>query len=612
MKIFSKITIALVLFVGLVFVVGDVIADSVNVSVGASPTSGNTTLNVSANGNISVSGVSCANYRIHCWTGQNDPIGCRSGGVSKTCTYSSAGTYNLNLKAWLPNDSCSPPRNYCGLDVDSVTISVSDPSPPPPANSYLPEGALEVATCDEITGWAYDRDNLGRPIYVHLYVDGAYQPPQILANINRVDVGDHVFNFAVPDSLKDGTDKVIRVYGINIRADGVVTGTNVELLGSPKTINCEPPPFNDAEYVSSDIPSGVNIDETFPVSVTFKNVGTTIWTVTDMHRMGIHEWDSIASASAHVFSLPSFRFLLTEDVAPQESFTFTFDATAPATPGTYSFPGFQMLQEGLEWFGEEAPSYQIVVAAIEQPTVDLDSLREPEDYCTSPFGITVNWTYSHPTEPQMYYRIQIDDEPDFLEPIIIDTGMQESSTNSKFVASGYNPAYLDDGGNLSYGATTHYVRVKVRIIDRHPGGIISDWSNVMSWTTPNAPVSHPNFTWEPEQIVEGGEIQFTDTSADPKPLTYAWSFGDGGVSDEVNPTYTYETDGNKSVTLTANPGGETECSITKDLDVKEKPPIWKEILPNLFFSAPSPGLEPGSSGPKPDVLSIILQGLFKK
>jgi hypothetical protein len=38
-------------------------------------------------------------------------------------------------------------------------------------------------------------------------------------------------------------------------------------------------------------------------------------------------------------------------VAPWANATFTFTTQAPLTPGVYTF-AWQMLQEGVEWFGD--------------------------------------------------------------------------------------------------------------------------------------------------------------------------------------------------------------------------------------------------------------------
>ncbi len=54
-------------------------------------------------------------------------------------------------------------------------------------------------------------------------------------------------------------------------------------------------------------------------------------------------------------------------------------------------------------------------------------------------------------------------------------------------------------------------------------------------------------------------VNFTNTSTGPGPLSFAWSFGDGGTSGVTNPSYTYAANGLYSVTLvTTSPQGCTD------------------------------------------------------
>jgi PKD repeat protein len=47
-------------------------------------------------------------------------------------------------------------------------------------------------------------------------------------------------------------------------------------------------------------------------------------------------------------------------------------------------------------------------------------------------------------------------------------------------------------------------------------------------------------------------VAFTDKSTGVTPMTYQWTFGDGGTSSAINPTHTYTADGIYSVTLTVS------------------------------------------------------------
>lgn len=66
------------------------------------------------------------------------------------------------------------------------------------------------------------------------------------------------------------------------------------------------------------------------------------------------------------------------------------------------------------------------------------------------------------------------------------------------------------------------------------------------------------------EVISANEITFTNTSADFDDLL--WDFGDGNTSTETNPTHTYATSGDFTVTLTVNKCGKSGVK-TKTLNV---------------------------------------------
>lgn len=68
--------------------------------------------------------------------------------------------------------------------------------------------------------------------------------------------------------------------------------------------------------------------------------------------------------------------------------------------------------------------------------------------------------------------------------------------------------------------------------------------------------AHADFTADRNTIYAEASINFTDASY--KATSWEWSFGDGGVSTEENPTHTYKRSGVYDVTLTINSGAETQ------------------------------------------------------
>jgi hypothetical protein len=98
-------------------------------------------------------------------------------------------------------------------------------------------GAFE-ASCERVSGWAYDLSNPDSSIDVSIY-DGDSLLTTLHANLSRPAVraaghgtGVYGFEYAIPTSLKDG-----RSHTISVR----VTANGRELYGSPKSLKCEAP-----------------------------------------------------------------------------------------------------------------------------------------------------------------------------------------------------------------------------------------------------------------------------------------------------------------------------------------------------------------------------------
>lgn len=146
----------------------------------------------------------------------------------------------------------------------------------------------------------------------------------------------------------------------DVNVAGVTAGTMAELCALSQT--------NDAS-LSINLPGSFNEDVNQPifVQVTATNTGDTTWTPADNYKLGVTDGKQ---AEADAFSLP-YRFEMPagSSIATGESVTFSFNATAPSTAGTYDFPRFQMLKEGVEWFGEKTPNISVnVIQPNRRPT----------------------------------------------------------------------------------------------------------------------------------------------------------------------------------------------------------------------------------------------------
>ncbi len=96
----------------------------------------------------------------------------------------------------------------------------------------------------------------------------------------------------------------------------------------------------------------------------------------------------------------------------------------------------------------------------------------------------------------------------------------------------------------------------------------------------------------------GLEASFTNQSANA--TSYSWDFGDGGMSSEANPTYTYGASGDYDVTLTAmdNMGQSdfitkkvsvSDASFTADVMSNDAGKVWRLAGEGSYKVGPGPG-----------------------
>jgi subtilisin family serine protease len=116
--------------------------------------------------------------------------------------------------------------------------------------------------------------------------------------------------------------------------------------------------WNKADDVSSDfvnqsVPEIVLAGQQMPVSITMKNVGTTTWQQSG-HQYALETYPFSGLWGTNFPPLPS-------DVAPGSLVTFTFNVTAPSTPGTYNFQWRMMNNWG--WLGDRTDNVSVTVLA---------------------------------------------------------------------------------------------------------------------------------------------------------------------------------------------------------------------------------------------------------
>jgi Ig-like domain from next to BRCA1 gene len=111
---------------------------------------------------------------------------------------------------------------------------------------------------------------------------------------------------------------------------------------------------NNAKFISQSVPTSMQAGQTYTVSVTMQNTGSTTWTDQGNYHLGSQNPQDNLTWGINRVSLPAA-------VTPGGQVTFTFDVTAPTTPGSYDFQ-WRMVQDGVEWFGDFTPDVLVDVA----------------------------------------------------------------------------------------------------------------------------------------------------------------------------------------------------------------------------------------------------------
>ncbi len=125
-------------------------------------------------------------------------------------------------------------------------------------------------------------------------------------------------------------------------------------------VTVQPVPPRDAQFISQSVPATMAARRKYPVSVTFRNVGTETWSPIGpqcpAYRLGS------ANPYGNGTWVPATRVELPAPVPPGGEVTLNFTVTAPSTPGIYNFQ-WQMVQECVTWFGDFTTNVPVTVQA---------------------------------------------------------------------------------------------------------------------------------------------------------------------------------------------------------------------------------------------------------
>ena len=118
---------------------------------------------------------------------------------------------------------------------------------------------------------------------------------------------------------------------------------------------------NNSQFISQSAPSMLDENEAFSVSIVFKNTGSTTWTSATNYKLGTQ------NPQDNTFWGIGTRIALPHDVEPGEEVTFSANLITPENGGGLQW---QMVQDGVAWFGEKSDIHYINIIS----DLALDSL----------------------------------------------------------------------------------------------------------------------------------------------------------------------------------------------------------------------------------------------
>jgi len=188
-----------------------------------------------------------------------------------------------------------------------------------------------------------------------------------------------------------------------------------------------------------------------------------------------------------------------------------------------------------------------------------------------------NWFSGRPFVA-VFDHVNIEDDEEYF----VEIKWALARENSGFNPYNYTPIYKfnfkDDKKKI--GEMANYTN------DIDENGVDDDYQVWLGTSPPEA-----NFEADKTSITEGETVQFTDQSSG-NPTSWDWEFGDGSSSTSQNPSHTYTTAGNYTVSLTAtNEYGSDEKIINDYITVNEpstnKPDL---IIEEITMSPTNPAI----------------------
>ncbi len=312
--------------------------------------------------------------------------------------------------------------------------------------------------------------------------------------------------------------------------------------------------FYSDELVSNTIPSTMNTGETKSVSVTFRNRGV-LWTNARAYKLG-------AVGDSDPFTATT-RQLISGEVGPNTTYTFTFNLTAPSTPGTYT-TDWRMVRDGYTWFGATCSK------AITVSGSDLQAPTVPQNLsatAVSPSQVNLTWSASTDNVGVTGYKV-------FRDSVQIGTSATASYSDTTATAAttySYQVSAHDAAGNNSALSTAANVTTPaVDVIVDNPAAVLTG-----AWSTGTASTDK-----------YGADYQFVGTAAtETKSAKWTPTLTSGGTYN----VYCWYTQGTNRSTVSPYTVSWNGGSQVVNVNQQTNGGSWRTLVSSKPFAAGTAG-----------------------
>ena len=324
--------------------------------------------------------------------------------------------------------------------------------------------------------------------------------------VNAKQINDFTLKVAI-GGVSSATCDGVAIPASNIKTDSltgatyvtqtIAAGSHTFVLSTTGGVTPPIPPTaqNSAQYVSDTLPSAMTTGQQYTASITMRNSGTTTWNEGSMIRLG-----GVGDGSGDANKFGSTRIYIPTgtNVAPNTDYTFTFTMTAPST-GTYN-PKYQMVKDGVEWFGATLSKTITVSGGIAPPTKPTITVAPLSSSIVSGASVVFTATVGGNPAPAVIWT--------FGDGTASAAG---TTVSHRFTRTG----------------TTSITRTVTATATNSAGSTATTAKVIVSPNTGANTIPTITITPTTAAITAGSSVTFTATVGGKPAPTVTWKFGDG-------------------------------------------------------------------------------------